>query len=601
MEQLEQLTHRWLDGTITTGEAAELEALTAALPAAGARHYALLRLETSLRGLGSAPNVAAATLEQLHRESSTDLERAVMQTIGGLPQPRWSQTATGIASTQRSRRTLLFAVAASLLAAMSIGGWWSLQKSIENRRLPTIAMVTETATVIDKNGRSVQAVAGMSIGIEERLVTREEDEAVLAYDDGTRIELFGPSQLVVAVGPEGAKRLRLLSGGMELDVRPQPVDRPLVIVTPEGEVRVLGTKFRLASDGERTRIEMQEGKVAFVNNTNGRTVEVGEGAYIVADRQPNPIAAQPLPPKLSAPLWSQKKTGNALAISADGKRLAVAGRHGGVHLFDPRSGRVLADWTIAKEASDTSKRAAQFAFTPDDHGLFAVDQPGELIRWNLDDGMRRVVPLGVDVGILRAFGDGGRFFGHTLGHGHQRPLLLWSLEDSAAPRRLLEWRGKEDLWGATISADGKLAAIGTRVGQLHVFDVASGDELWQLRASADAITRPTFSVDNRYLAYWSAREGIRIWSLVDRVLAATWIPEGSSVTSLIFAPDGQTLAAGLADRTVRLWSVVEQRPTLLIELQGDCARQLAFTPDGRLLATGGSDTAVWELPWNPPQ
>ena len=55
---------------------------------------------------------------------------------------------------------------------------------------------------------------------------------------------------------------------------------------------------------------------------------LAEDHATVAERRVDTMSVQPLPPTLSAPLWSRKKTGNALAISADSRRLAVAGRHG---------------------------------------------------------------------------------------------------------------------------------------------------------------------------------------------------------------------------------------------------------------------------------
>lgn len=608
MERCEQLTHRLLDGAITPDEAAELESLTAAEPTARARHHALLRLETALRGLGPAPDVASATLEQVRHDSTADLERTVMQTIGSLPPPTWLKsdvassamtTTPAVVDQRNARRTALYAVAASLLLFASFGGWWLWKGAFEREQFPAITSVTPAVEWVDVRGGSRPAVVGMRLGVGESLRTQDDDQAVLEYADGTRVELFGPSQVVVELGPRGAKRLRLVHGGMELDVRKQPVGCPLVIITPEGEAEVLGTKFRIAAGTDRTRIEMQEGTVAFLHRADGRTVEVSEGAFLVADSKPEPVAVHPLPPKLSAPLWSQKKLGRALAVSSDDARLAVAGPHGGIVLFDAETGRTLVDRSLGKGAIEGSRIPLQLAFAADDRMLLSVDRDGMVEQWDVEAGTHAPVSLGVDVGVLRAFDGPGRLFGHTLGKGHQRPLLLWDLSDAAAPRRLHEWRGREDLWGAAISPEGKSVAIGTRTGKLHWFDVASGEERWQVQAGNTAIMRLVISADERYLAYWSTQEGIQLWSPSQRRLITTWFPEAAGVMGLAFSPDGRWLAAGLSDRTVRLWSTVDHRPALLIELPGNRAEQLVFTHDGRRLATCGGDVAVWELPWNP--
>lgn len=598
MDRLEELTARLLDGTLASTDAAEMAALMAADPTAQVRHISLLQLEAALRGLGPAPSVVAATLEQVRHESSTDLERSVMQTIGSMPTPGWSQADVVEASAKRSRRTTLFAVAASLLLLASLGGWRMWKEAIEREQFPTITAATEAVEMVDTEDFSRPAVVGTRLGDGQSLRTQDDDQAVLEYADGTRVELFGPSQLVVEPGPRGAKRLRLVRGGMELDVRKQPFGSPLVVITPEGEAEVLGTKFRIAAGTDRTRIEMQEGTVAFLHRADGRTVEVSEGAFLVADSKPEPLAVHPLPPKLSAPLWTQNKLGRALALSGDDARLAVAGHHGGVVVFDSRTGERLVDWSTKKGEVEPMRIPQEFAFAAGGRGLFAVDHEGALVQWNLDDGTQLPVSLDVDIGFLRTFADGGRLFGHTLGKGRQRSLLVWNLSDPNSPRRLHEWRGKEDLWGAAISSDGKSVAIGTRTGRLHWFDVASGEERWQVQAGSTAIMRLVVSPDERYLAYWSAQEGIQLWSTAEQRLVTTWFPEASGVLSMAFSPDGRWLAAGLSDRTVRLWSTLDHRPALLIELPGNRAEQLVFTRDGRRLATCGGDVAVWELPWN---
>ncbi|HVR85737.1 MAG TPA: DNRLRE domain-containing protein, partial [Planctomycetota bacterium] len=109
--------------------------------------------------------------------------------------------------------------------------------------------------------------------------------AVLSFPDGTRFEVR-PDTLLRDIRQKGAapgktgKSIYLQRGALWAEVRPQPPDRPLVIVAPRGEARVVGTVFTLRMDADPKgvlRLDVQEGKVHFTRSSDGRGVDVGAG------------------------------------------------------------------------------------------------------------------------------------------------------------------------------------------------------------------------------------------------------------------------------------------------------------------------------------
>jgi hypothetical protein len=587
MDRIEELTFCLLDGTLTAAEEAELAQLCGHDAQAIERHLEILELEAALRGLGKAPDVAGRTLAEIRRVGADDLERAVMRTIAQLPEPAWAPG--------RARRWIPVAVAASLALAVAIG-LWSGGREAPSPVAPKLAVITERVELLSAAGQPLTAAPHTNIQAGQTLVAHEDDHALLIYPDETRIELFGPSKLLVVDDASGRKRLELLAGSMHLDVRPQPADRPLIVSTPQGEVRVLGTRFRLAAGGDRTRIEMEEGKVAFNRRSDGRTIEVPQGAYVVAEESPEDVAVQPLPPTLEAPLWSQAKAGSALSVSPSGAQLAAGLRNGGALIFDIETGELQAELPAAAASDPSPGALSRLAFAPEDPWLVGIAERGHVLRWNTVSHECQLVASWGHTVALKILAHDGRLLGRTLGGGWQPKVRIWQLPVVGEPQWVRDVDGKNDIWAAAFSHDGRRLAIGTRIGWVHLQDVDSGEEHWRHRAGTQNIRQLALSPDERWLALYSPEVGIQLWSLENDSLVASWLPEGPAARSLAFSPESDRLAAGLADRTVRFWSVPDGRPTLLIETGKRGAEQISFTPDGKRLATAGQDTAVWELP-----
>jgi len=92
--------------------------------------------------------------------------------------------------------------------------------------------------------------------------------ASILYSDGTRVDL-APGTRVGEFG-DG---IRLDQGAIAAQVAKQKPGQPLVVRTPQGDVRVVGTVLRVLADARKTRLEVEEGRVE-LKNSAGKTVMV---------------------------------------------------------------------------------------------------------------------------------------------------------------------------------------------------------------------------------------------------------------------------------------------------------------------------------------
>jgi hypothetical protein len=142
---------------------------------------------------------------------------------------------------------------------------------------------------------SKQLLAGQ--GVETGAGSR----AVLQWTDGTRAELGAESELREALdrdpGRKGRGRcLQLARGALALSVARQPADQPMLVATPHGEARVLGTAFRVSVGKTATQLEVTEGKVRFTRSRDGKSADVVAGQALVAGAEAD-LAPRPLHPE----------------------------------------------------------------------------------------------------------------------------------------------------------------------------------------------------------------------------------------------------------------------------------------------------------------
>jgi WD40 repeat protein len=184
-----------------------------------------------------------------------------------------------------------------------------------------------------------------------------------------------------------------------------------------------------------------------------------------------------------------------VAVSPDGRVLALAAREGPIRLFRLDTARALAG-------------AVEFLSAV--HG----DDPlyGVMPEWEscLEGEGLRVAGL--------AFAPDGRTLASVGGDGR---LRLWEL---ATGRQRAAFPIPEDCTGCTFSPDGQFVATWSERGAVCLWDAATGEEACRLDGHRGAVNQAAFSPDGRLLASAGADTTVLLWDVADLVRRTPEVP-----------------------------------------------------------------------------
>jgi WD40 repeat protein len=245
----------------------------------------------------------------------------------------------------------------------------------------------------------------------------------------------------------------------------------------------------------------------------------------------------------------RKENVMALAISADGKRLAARSTDHMVCVWDKESLRMLAE--AAAPPVDYRNRVHTMTFDP----------TSTVLVWGENNRLKRW-----DFGA-------GRFL---------EPFIL----------------PIEQIRLVAYGPDGRTLAVGGTAKDILIVDSTRGQTQCSLTGGGSGIEFLAFSPDGQRFVTAEQDKLLRLWDTKSFTLTANPTPFATlkghtqEVFAAAFHPDGTRLASGGRDRIVHIWDIATGEMMLRMPGHANYIFSMAFSPDGRTLITGSGDYTV---------
>ncbi len=490
-----------------------------------------------------------------------------------------------------------------------------------NREKPMTLRIWETAT-----GRTVHTLEGHRGAISHvafnpdgtRLASASHDTTVRVWETATGkpiIVFSGHQGLVsgVAFHPDGR---RIASCGGETG--------PLQFAMG-GAVKVWDS----TSGQELVTIEGHKGFVSVIAfSPDGKrlasgSIESSRGEAFDPDGRPasgKPALAEGKPPAEveqwgAIKIWnaatghldaSVMKYGNrmvSLDFSPDGTRLAASSARAPVTLFDPATGRKLAE--IEGTADLQSDGGYGLAFLSGNRLAIAGAEKETIRLFDVTTGRFGKALLG-HTGFIRGVAPepGGR---SLVSGSLDGTFRIWSLDERDGPR-VVDARAVP-ITCIKYSPDGRWLATAGGQGPVALIDLANGGRMAELRANGLPVMGLDFSRDSSRLAcgteWFTFPTGLIVWNLETGKPTFTLAPDtrmgaqrSRSGGLVAIHPEGRTLAcAGGSDGgSVRIFDIESGELRRDWDGRSGPIHSLAYSPDGQLLASGHRDhfVALWD-------
>ena len=369
---------------------------------------------------------------------------------------------------------------------------------------------------------------------------------------GLRITPDTGEKVYGMVSPDGHVVALMRSNSSALSLVESPSGKQLHTLTPAGDVGVVD-------------------KLGF--NNDGSVLAVIYGPRV--DHTPRTPGSMNLGSKVT--LWDVKSGRELRSLTtsevpieveftADGRVIGTIGTSGQISLWDTQSGSKLTDLGSAPATFRPP------VFTPGQRPQMPNMADISAMMTNVI-GTMSAGTMGRTVTSL-AFSSDGRML--ATGGVESKSNIDFAAMMSGAMKPQKPKKGAKQPDPQDLMKDFKVEAV----GQVKLWDVATGREIAAIKGHGRGVNKVAFSRDGKMLASGSTDNTIKIYDVATQNELRTLTGHTSTIESMDFSPDGRLLASAGDDGATFLWDTKTGEHLLTLISLDDGGEWMVVTPQG---------------------
>jgi serine/threonine protein kinase len=191
-----------------------------------------------------------------------------------------------------------------------------------------------------------------------------------------------------------------------------------------------------------------------------------------------------------------------------------------------------------------------FAISSDSQWVYSVGDSSNILQWDLHTSNYEIlaelesIPIlntimfNTDETLLAVGGEGG-----------------YALLDTATGEILYDVNRDADVWSVTWALDDNIIYGVDSLGAVFAFDIGTGETLFDVTISSEALFGMALHSDGNMLAVGGANSIINVLDILSGDVIYEFEGHSNWVLSLAYSPDGKLLASGGADLNLIVWDL----------------------------------------------